>query len=115
MPVIEQLETLAAETWSLDGMVGSHRDLTPTNIMRVDSAGDLVVVDWDAAGPVVPHQEVACFALVLAERANGHGYVDGVARGFINGYRESVREWGLSGPADLAMLVQGQLWWTEQN
>jgi hypothetical protein len=25
------------------------------------------------------------------------------------------REFALSGPADLAMLVQGQLWWTEQN
>jgi hypothetical protein len=86
-----------------------------TNIMRVESTGDLIVVDWDAAGPVVPHQEVACFALVLAERANGQAYVDSGAHAFIHGYPESVRELVLSGPADLAMLVQGQLWWTEQN
>jgi aminoglycoside phosphotransferase (APT) family kinase protein len=115
MPVIEQLERLAAETWSLDGMVGSHRDLTPTNIMRVESTGDLVVVDWDAAGPVVPRQEVACFSLVLAERANGEGYAGDVASAFVSGYRDSAGDFAFSGPADLAMLVQGQLWWTEQN
>ena len=83
--------------------------------MRVDSTGDLIVVDWDAAGPVVPRQEVACFALVLAGRAKGEAYARDVAHAFISGYRQSVREFALSGPADLAMLVQGQLRRTEQN
>lgn len=37
--------------------VGSHRDLRPENSLRVD--GDLVLVDWDGAGPVVRGREVA--------------------------------------------------------
>ncbi len=114
-PAINHLEALAYETWSTDGMVGSHRDLTPTNIMRVDAPRRYMLVDWDTAGPVVPRQEVACFALVLADRGGGLGYASDVTCAFIRGYREAGGEFSASSAADLAMLVQGQLWWTEQN
>jgi thiamine kinase-like enzyme len=45
-------------------MVGSHRDLHPTNVMRLDHGRGFMPVDWDAAGPVVPGHEIACFAPV---------------------------------------------------
>ena len=74
-----------------------------------------MLVDWDAAGPVVPLHEVACFALVFAERGKNCGCDGKIARAFINGYRDAGGEFTFSGHEDLAMLVQGRLWWTEQN
>jgi len=55
---IHDLETLSTISL-IEGMVGSHRDLHPTNLMRLHQGGGLVLVDWDAAGPVVPLHEVA--------------------------------------------------------
>ena len=96
------------------GAIGSHRDLYPTNLMRLETGG-LVLVDWDAAGPVIPHQEVACFALVFGDRGDGHGYAEAVVRAFIDGYRRAGGRFAFSGPGELALHVQGQVWWTEQN
>ena len=50
----------------------------------------LALVDWDAAGPVVPAQEVACFALVFADCGDGASYEVDVADAFIEGYRRAV-------------------------
>ena len=115
VPSIEDLETLTSTISPVEPMVGSHRDLHPTNVMRLREGRGLVLVDWDAAGPVVPVQGVVCFALVFAERGNNSGYDAEVARAFINGYREAGGASTFRGREDLAMLVQGRLWWTEQN
>lgn len=64
LAAIAQLEAMLAVSWTLDGAIGSHCDLHPTNLMHL-ATGALVLVDWDAAGPVVPEREVACFALVF--------------------------------------------------
>lgn len=106
---------MSATTSPVERMIGSHRDLHPTNVMRLRDSPGLVLVDWDAAGPVVPRQEMACFALVFAERDNNSGYDAEVARAFINGYRDAGGAFTFRGREDLAMLVQGRLWWTEQN
>jgi Ser/Thr protein kinase RdoA (MazF antagonist) len=115
LPAIHALETLPSKIWPVERMVGSHRDLHPTNVMRLERGGGFVLVDWDAAGPVVPCQEVACFALVFAERSDRLGYAPEIARAFIDGYRAAGGHFAFSGREDLAMLVQGRLWWVEQN
>lgn len=115
LPSIQDLETLTLTIAPVESIVGSHRDLHPSNVMRLSDGHGLVLVDWDAAGPVVPAQEVVCFALVYAERDNNAGYAAKVAWAFINGYRAASGAFAFTGCEDLAMLVQGRLWWTEQN
>jgi Ser/Thr protein kinase RdoA (MazF antagonist) len=114
LPSIERLETLTSKIGPVESLIGSHRDLHPSNVMRLRDGRGLVLVDWDAAGPVVPAQEVVCFALLFAERDNNSGYAAAVVRAFINGYR-AAGAFAFTGCEDLAMLVQGRLWWTEQN
>jgi Ser/Thr protein kinase RdoA (MazF antagonist) len=41
-----------------DQLVTCHRDLHPDNVL-VDGSGDLVLLDWDDAGPACPDQELA--------------------------------------------------------
>jgi hypothetical protein len=111
---IAQLEAILSATWALDGAIGSHRDLHPTNFLRLP-AGPLVLVDWDAAGPAIPKQEVACFALVFGDRGERQGYDEPVVRAFIDGYRQAGGRFAFSGAGDLAMHAQGQLWWVDHN
>jgi len=111
---IAHLEAMLSVTWTLDGAIGSHRDLHPTNFMHL-ATGALVLVDWDAAGPVVPEQEVACFALVFGDRGDRQGYEEPVVRAFIDGYRQAGGRFAFSGLGDLTMHAQGQLWWIDHN
>lgn len=48
-----------AKRWVSGGhrWVGSHRDVRPDNALRVND--ELLLVDWDAAGPAIPGREVA--------------------------------------------------------
>jgi Ser/Thr protein kinase RdoA (MazF antagonist) len=73
LPVIRQLELVVTRSWRADGFIGSHRDLHPTNLLRLQT-GALALVDWDAAGPVIPDHEVACFALVFGESPDREQY-----------------------------------------
>ena len=41
-----------------DQLVTCHRDLHPDNVL-VDATGDLVLLDWDDAGPACPDRELA--------------------------------------------------------
>ena len=57
MPAILAAEELAAEWWRRPHRwIGSHRDVRPDNALRSDAG--LLLVDWDAAGPVVQGREV---------------------------------------------------------
>jgi hypothetical protein len=114
LPQIERLETQLAAGWTLEGAIGSHRDLHPTNLLRLAS-GELALVDWDAAGPVIPRKEVACFALVFGKRDGNDDYDPAVVSAFIQGYRHAGAEFAFDGPGDLALAANGLLWWTEQN
>jgi thiamine kinase-like enzyme len=114
LAVIHQLELLVTRSWRVDELIGSHRDLHPTNLLRLHP-GALALVDWDAAGPVIPEHEVACFALVFGESSDRQHYDQTIVSAFVEGYRHAGGRFRFSGPSDLRMHLQGRLWWTEQN
>ncbi len=82
-----------------------HRDLHPENVLA-DTAGDLVVVDWDDLGPAEPARElirtlVACFH-------DGDPDIESMRRA----YRSYVEAGGPARPrstADFTMLIAAQL------
>lgn len=49
----------------------SHRDLDAKNVLR-DARGALVVIDWDAAGPVEPQGDVVAVAMDWSGLREGH-------------------------------------------
>ena len=57
LPTVEDLAALVAPLDRAD-LVTCHLDLTPANVMR-GQGGELVLLDWDNAGPGSPEQELA--------------------------------------------------------
>ena len=89
--------------------VMSHRDLDGKNVLRV-STGELLLVDWDAAGPVVAEWDVVSTALDWSNVRNGDisterfdlflaAYVDGggeprpITTSSFAGWCEGVLDW----------------------
>jgi hypothetical protein len=89
--------------------VMSHRDLDAKNVLRAAS-GDLVVVDWDAAGPVLAEWDVVTTALdwsdargttvshtafehFISAYAAAGGYINPVTRGSFAGWCDGVLDW----------------------
>jgi thiamine kinase-like enzyme len=114
LPVLGELEAYVASAHG-DGtpLLLAHRDSDPKNHMRTPS-GDLVLVDWDAAGPVNPRHDLANHALVWAgvhlgepDRKTVHAYVTAYRRA--GGEGEAFRS------SDLAELVSARLRWFDFN
>ncbi len=61
---IELLEEIARRGHAApaSGQAWSHRDLDAKNLLR-DASGELIVIDWDAAGPIDPRWDVVGVAM----------------------------------------------------
>ena len=114
LPAIAELEEyLVLAHDDATPLLLSHRDTDMKNFMRT-AAGELMLVDWDQAGPVNPRHDVANHALVWAgvhlgdpDATNARAYVDAYRRA--GGNDEPFR------PTDLAELVSLRLGWFDFN
>lgn len=82
-----------------------HRDLHPGNVLA-DDAGELVVVDWEDAGPAEPAQELA--RTLVACYHDGQPDLDSMRRAY-RSYVESGGPARLRSAADFTMLIATQL------
>jgi hypothetical protein len=104
---LDQLCDLVRGTPDASGpFVIGHRDLHPENIL-VTTAGQLVPVDWEEVGPVVPDRELA---KVLVQ-----WHVDGVevdapaVRSTVRAYRAAGGTGAVRGLDSFVMLLSGEL------
>ena len=76
-----------------------HRDFNEANV-ALDTAGRVVVLDWDNCGPMAPEREVAH---VIVDGGRGEWFLDkeGGVREFVAGYREAG---GVFQPAGLEVF-----------
>ncbi|MBI5290014.1 MAG: phosphotransferase [Chloroflexi bacterium] len=94
-------------------LIMSHRDADQKNWMKTP-AGELLLVDWDAAGRVHPRHEVAGLALRWA----GVGLAEPdwkIVRAWIRAYRAAGAELDRIQPGDLGEFVSVAIWWFEYN
>jgi thiamine kinase-like enzyme len=114
LPTISELEAYVvfART-DTTPLIMSHRDADQKNWMRTP-AGELLLVDWDAAGRVHPRHEVA--ALALRWGGVGLGEPDWrIVRAWINAYRDAGGELDRIRPGDLGEFISVAIWWFEFN
>lgn len=104
-------ETVGANAVSEDA-IGSHRDLNAHNVLFEGDA--LVLVDWDAAGPISAPYETVSTATLWAQRPGG-SLDRAVARSFLDGYRSAGGRIGPDDVGSVAGWLNGLAWWTERN
>lgn len=114
LPALVEIESyvVSAQT-DPTPLIMSHRDADQKNWMRT-AEGSLVLVDWDAAGPVNARHEVASLALTWAGAHLGEPDWK-VVRGWLEGYRDGG---GSSDPirdGDLAEFLHVLVGWFEFN
>jgi len=91
------------------GRVMSHRDLDPKNVLW--NGGDPCIIDWEAAGPVHPLQEMAETALCWSD----DGKNEEALGAFLAGYRKyAVPDPALTDAA-LSAVILGRLDWLYYN
>jgi hypothetical protein len=114
LPALRELEAyLAAAHADTASLLLSHRDSDKKNFMRTP-AGDLVLVDWDAAGPVHWRHDLANEALTWAGVHMGDP-APAIARAFIDAYRRAGGSDERFRATDLAELVAVRLGWFDFN
>jgi Phosphotransferase enzyme family len=114
LPTLAELETYLARAHSdATRLLLSHRDSDMKNVMRTPD-GALLLVDWDAAGPVHPRHDLANHALVWAGVHLGDPDL-AVARAFVDAYRRAAGTNERFQETDLAELVALRLAWFDFN
>ena len=114
MPVLDELEAyVKAAHDDPTPLLLSHRDSDKKNFMRTP-AGELILVDWDSAGPVNPRHDLANEALVWAGVHLGDPDPT-IARAFADAYRSASGMGEEFHATDLAELVALRLGWFEFN
>jgi aminoglycoside phosphotransferase (APT) family kinase protein len=91
----------------------SHRDSDMKNVLRTRD-DELLLVDWDQAGPVSPRHDLANHALVWAGVHLGDPDPAG-ARAVVDAYRRAAGTSERFRPTDLAELVALRLGWFDFN
>ncbi len=94
-------------------LILGHRDADQKNWMKTTDK-ELLLVDWDAAGPVNPRHEVASLALTWSGVHLGEPDWK-VVRVWIAGYREGGGVEDVIRPTDLAEFVAVLSQWFEYN
>ena len=114
LPVLAEFESyvIAARDDATELLL-SHRDSDPKNFMRTPD-GELLLVDWDAAGPVNPRHDLANQALVWAGVHFGDPDA-AVARAFVEAYRGNGGVDETFRRTDLAELFGERLGWFRFN
>ena len=92
--------------------IGSHCDLNAHNVLI--SEDGVVLVDWDAAGPMSARYEAVATATLWAQRHSGRLDIS-VAQGFLRGYLSADGDIGPDDSAAVARRLNGLTWWTERN
>ena len=114
LPALAELEAyLASAHDDSTPLLLSHRDSDMKNFLRTP-VGALLLVDWDAAGPVNPRHDLANHALVWAGVHLGDPDV-AVVRAFVEAYRRAAGPNERFQPTDLAELVSLRLGWFDFN
>lgn len=114
LPAVRDLEAFVAEArLRVDPLLMSHRDADPKNVMRRED-GTVLLIDWDAAGPVSARMDVANHALVWSGVFDTE--FDAVtARRFVHAYGQAGgAEFALE-REDFAEFANILLQWTEFN
>lgn len=112
LPLIEEMEAvvIAARTASAS-VVQSHGDVNYKNVLSTPER-ELLLVDWDAAGPCGASHEVACAALDWAG-VRAHDPRPDLARALIDGYRMAGGQFDGSSRTVFAFFLRGFLNWLE--
>jgi hypothetical protein len=113
MPAVDEMIALASAVPSDAAPIMSHRDSDAKNVLRAKD-GRLLLIDWDAAGPIVARHDVAMHALVW-----GGGYAGEpdatLARAFVAGYRAAGGTFDDPRAEDFAEFLRVMLGWCEFN
>jgi Ser/Thr protein kinase RdoA (MazF antagonist) len=92
--------------------VGSHRDLNAHNVLF--TAHGLVLIDWDAAGPISISYERGMTATLWAQREQGRLDLE-AATPFLCGYQDAGGLVELDDVGELPRWLGALSWWTERN
>ena len=112
LPVIAEAEAYiaAAHADRLPLLLG-HRDADKKNFVRAPD-GALLLVDWDAAGPVHPRHDLANTALTWAGAHLGEPD-PALLRAFFDGYRAAGGAPHVFAASDLAEMLATNLRWVD--
>jgi hypothetical protein len=114
IPTIVELESyIEASRSDTSPLIFSHRDADQKNWMKTPQ-GDLFLVDWDAAGPILPRHDVANTALAWAGIHLGEPDWK-VVRTWVRAYRAAGGQLERFVAGDLAEFVTVAIWWFEHN